>query len=194
MQQHFETVKRAALQPLPEHRFPNYQEGQGEVHRDGHVEVQKSFYSVPPEYLGLTVWVRFGERIVRVFKQRQEVIATHLRRSPGCKQHEVAAVSQACHTAHRHQAYRLRCLRQLLQRQVQKEALPLLTEHPVISSLFRLSRSNIMRERQQHNIDSRHHREKRAFGHGGNPKKKGGFKPAVSKRGESLVSSLKRWH
>lgn len=195
VQQHFETVERSALLPLPESRFPNYQEGQRKVHRDGHVEVQKSFYSVPPEYLGHTVWVRYDERMVRVFNHRQDLIATHLRRAPGrfstlgehlhsqkisqveqgaeallqrvalvdsvinqwaramyqergiqgirslvgllalCKQHEVAAVSQACSTAHQHQAYRLRCLRQLLQRQVQEDSLPLLAEHPVIRSL-----------------------------------------------------------
>jgi hypothetical protein len=87
VQQHFETVERAALLPLPESRFPNYQEGQRKVHRDGHVEVQKSFYSVPPEYLGHTVWVRFDERMVRVFNQRHELIATHLRRARRSLQH-----------------------------------------------------------------------------------------------------------
>jgi hypothetical protein len=83
VQQHIEAVERAALLPLPESRFPNYQEGQRKVHRDGHVEVQKSFFSVPPEYLGHTVWVRFDERMVRVFNQRHELIATRLCCSAG---------------------------------------------------------------------------------------------------------------
>lgn len=50
-----------------------------------------------------------------------------------------------------------------------------------------------VRERQQHDIDPRRHREKRTFGQSGKFKKKGGFKPG-SQRGEKLVSSPKRWH
>ncbi|MHC5058866.1 MAG: Mu transposase domain-containing protein [Planctomycetota bacterium] len=42
----------------------------GEAHRDGHVEVDKSYYSVPPEYLGRRVWVRLDTRLVRVLDQR----------------------------------------------------------------------------------------------------------------------------
>ena len=54
----FEEVERPALQPLPQARFPFFHESQRIVHRDGHVEVAKAYYSVPPEYLGRTVWVR----------------------------------------------------------------------------------------------------------------------------------------
>src|SRR2546429_3604748 len=32
------------------------------VHRDGHVEVEKAFYHVPPEYLRQDVWVHVIER------------------------------------------------------------------------------------------------------------------------------------
>ena len=39
------------------------------VHRDGHVEVAKAYYSVPPEYLGREVWVRWDGRLVRIFNQ-----------------------------------------------------------------------------------------------------------------------------
>jgi len=53
------------------------------VHRDGHVEVDKAYYSVPPEYLGRQLWVRWDERLVRVFNQRQELIASHVKRRPG---------------------------------------------------------------------------------------------------------------
>ncbi len=48
----FQEVERGALQPLPVERFPFFQEGKRIVHRDGHVEVAKAYYSVPPEYLG----------------------------------------------------------------------------------------------------------------------------------------------
>ena len=47
----FADVERPALQALPAERFPFFHEGQRSVHRDGHVEVDKAYYSVPPEYL-----------------------------------------------------------------------------------------------------------------------------------------------
>lgn len=48
VRQVFEEIEKGALLPLPEERFPLYQEGKRKVHRDGHVEVEKSYYSVPP--------------------------------------------------------------------------------------------------------------------------------------------------
>ena len=76
-------MERAALQPLPVERFPFFQEGQRIVHRDGHVEVAKAYYSVPPEYLGHTLWVRWDVRLVRIFNGRMEQIAVHVRQEPG---------------------------------------------------------------------------------------------------------------
>ena len=75
--------ERPALQPLPRERFPFFHEEQRIVHRDGHVEVAKAYYSVPPEYLGRRVWVRWDGRIVRIFNERMESIAVHVRREPG---------------------------------------------------------------------------------------------------------------
>jgi len=79
----FEEVERPALQPLPSDRFPFFHEAQRTVHRDGHVEVEKSYYSVPPEYLGRKVWVRWDGRVVRVFNQRMEQVAFHAKADPG---------------------------------------------------------------------------------------------------------------
>ncbi|HEV3078839.1 MAG TPA: IS21 family transposase [Gemmataceae bacterium] len=79
----FTTVERPALLPLPVERFPFFHEGQRQVHRDGHVEVAKAYYTVPPEYLSRTVWVRWDVRLVRIFNTRFEQIAVHLRREPG---------------------------------------------------------------------------------------------------------------
>jgi hypothetical protein len=79
----FESVERAALRPLPRERFPLYEEGQRHVSRDGHIEVKRSFYSVPPEYLGCDVWVRWTEQVVRVLNHRFEQIALHCRQQPG---------------------------------------------------------------------------------------------------------------
>jgi hypothetical protein len=38
---------------------------------------------VPPEYLGRNVWVRWDARLVRVFNDRMEPLATHLKQEPG---------------------------------------------------------------------------------------------------------------
>lgn len=79
----FERVERSALLPLPAERFPSFQEQKRVVHRDAHVEVAKAYYSVPPEYMGRTVWVRWDGRMVRVFNARWEEIALHARCEPG---------------------------------------------------------------------------------------------------------------
>ena len=79
----FREVERPALQPLPRERFPCFQEAPRKVSRDGHVEVAKAYYSVPPEYLGHTVWVRWDARLVRIFNQRFEQIALHVRHEQG---------------------------------------------------------------------------------------------------------------
>ncbi|MGB7732313.1 MAG: IS21 family transposase [Thermoguttaceae bacterium] len=79
----FQEVERRALQPLPLERFQFFHEGQRVVHRDGHVEVAKAYYSVPPEYLGRTLWVRWDLRLVRIFNGRMEQIALHPRQEPG---------------------------------------------------------------------------------------------------------------
>ena len=79
----FAEVERAALQPLPVERFPCFCEGRRIVHRDGHVEVERAYYSVPPEYLARPVWVRWDGRLVRIFTERMEQIATHVRHEPG---------------------------------------------------------------------------------------------------------------
>jgi hypothetical protein len=47
------------------------------------VEVEKSYYSVPPEYVRREVWVRFTSRTVDVFNHRMEKIACHARAEGG---------------------------------------------------------------------------------------------------------------
>jgi transposase len=79
----FEEVERAALLPLPAGRFPFFHEARRSVHRDGHVEVEKAYYSVPPEYMSRQVWVRWDGRMVRIFNHRMEQIAVHAQRPPG---------------------------------------------------------------------------------------------------------------
>jgi transposase len=79
----FAEVERPALLPLPAGRFPRFQEARRTVHRDGHVEVAKAYYSVPPEYVGRQVWVRWDGHLVRVFNHRFEPIAVHAQHEPG---------------------------------------------------------------------------------------------------------------
>jgi transposase len=75
--------EQLALRPLPGSLFPVFEEGQRTVHRDGYIELRRAYYSVPPEYVGRTVWVRWEPRLVRVFNQRRESIALHARVEPG---------------------------------------------------------------------------------------------------------------
>ncbi len=79
----FVEVERRSLRALPVERFAFFHEAQRIVSRDGHVEVAKAFYSVPPEHLARTVWVRWDARLVRVFNQRMEQISLHVRQQPG---------------------------------------------------------------------------------------------------------------
>lgn len=79
----FEAHEKSALATLPVARFPCFQEGRRTVNRDGHIEVERAYYSAPPEYLGRSVWARWDGRLVRVFNDRLEQIAVHARHEPG---------------------------------------------------------------------------------------------------------------
>ncbi|MFC1634985.1 IS21 family transposase [Planctomycetota bacterium] len=79
----FREEEKASLLPLPAGRFPCFQEAKRSVHRDGHIEVQKSYYSVPPEYTGREVWARWDGHLVRVFNCRMEQIIVHVQVEPG---------------------------------------------------------------------------------------------------------------
>jgi transposase len=79
----FKTREQPALRPLPPTLFPVFSEAPRVVHRDGHVEVAGTYYSVPPEYVGRKVWARWELRLVRIFNTRMEQIALHARREPG---------------------------------------------------------------------------------------------------------------
>lgn len=76
-------VERETLGPLPPDLFSSYQEGRRRVARDGFVEVDKSWYEAPPEYIGREVWARWDGRTVRVLNDRMEQIALHTRGEPG---------------------------------------------------------------------------------------------------------------
>lgn len=71
------------LQPLPFELFECFEEGRRKVHRDGYVEVDRSYYMVPEEYCGREVWARWNNRTVRVFNMRFMEIAFHTKKEPG---------------------------------------------------------------------------------------------------------------
>lgn len=79
----FQEKEKPALQELPSGYFPSFHEARRSVHRDGHVEVDKSYYSVPPEYVSYKVWVRWDSRLVRVFNHKMQQIALHSKVEPG---------------------------------------------------------------------------------------------------------------
>ncbi len=79
----FHEVERTTLLPLPAGLFPVFEEAPRTVHQDGYVELKRAYYSVPPEYVGRQVWVRWESRLMRVFNQRREPIAVHALAEPG---------------------------------------------------------------------------------------------------------------
>jgi hypothetical protein len=81
--EHFLAVEKSALQPLPASIFPSFTEGKRGVHLDGHVEFDKAYYSVPPEYTGREVWVRGESRLIRIYSLKMEAITVHPRVEPG---------------------------------------------------------------------------------------------------------------
>ena len=79
----FNTSEKAQLRPLPPLGFPVFSEAARTVPLDGHVEVARTYYSGPPEYVGRKVWARWELRRVRIFNPRMEQIALHARQPPG---------------------------------------------------------------------------------------------------------------
>ena len=76
----FEEIERSALAPLPAERFEYAEWKRAKVHPDYHVEVDKTFYSVPHRLIGRQVDVRLTHRVVELFHDHQRV-ASHVRRS-----------------------------------------------------------------------------------------------------------------
>jgi transposase len=83
VQRVFDEIERAVLKPLPVEHFPQFREGRRSVNRDGHVEVDKAYYTAPAEYVGRRVWVRWDSRLVRIFNWRFEQVALHVKLEPG---------------------------------------------------------------------------------------------------------------
>lgn len=80
---HFLEAEKPALRPLPASLFPCFREAPRKVHRDGYVEIDKAYYSAPPEYVRRSVWARWDAKMVRLFNDRMQPIAVHVRAQAG---------------------------------------------------------------------------------------------------------------
>jgi len=89
---HFLEVEKSALRPLPASIFPSFTEGKRRVHLDGHVEFDRAYYSVPPEYMGRELWVRGEARLVRIYTLKMEPVTAHARAEPGRSATEYAHI------------------------------------------------------------------------------------------------------
>lgn len=76
----FEQIERVAMAPLPPTPFEYAEWKSAKVHPDYHVEVDKTFYSVPHGLIGRRVEVRLTHRVVEIFHDHKRV-ASHVRRS-----------------------------------------------------------------------------------------------------------------
>jgi hypothetical protein len=80
----FAEVEAPALLPAPTERYdvPLYK--QAKVHRDHHIQVGKSLYSVPGDLIGTTVDVRADKALVKIFAGGQ-LVKVHPRQKPGAR-------------------------------------------------------------------------------------------------------------
>lgn len=106
----FEEIERQALAPLPAVPFEYSEWKTAKVHPDYHVEVDKTFYSVPHRLIGCTVEVRLTHRVVEIFHDHNRV-ASHVRRSQ-----RSGHVTVSDHMPKAHQRYANTTPRSLIER------------------------------------------------------------------------------
>jgi transposase len=108
----FDSKEKQHLAPLPLERFPFYYEEKRKVSRDGHISVQKGYYSVAPEYRGREVWVRWNSQTVRILNHRMEQLTLHATIAPGrFSTHPEHIDSRKVHSIERGVEYMLRKVR-----------------------------------------------------------------------------------
>jgi len=78
----FANEEKHALQPLPNALFQYFKIGQRKVHNDGHVEVDKAYYSVPHQLIGELLNVQYNSQWVKLFL-RNDLVAFHRTIQPG---------------------------------------------------------------------------------------------------------------
>lgn len=78
----FISEEKPALRPLPSEIFEYFKIGERSVHKDGHIEIKKAYYSVPHHLVGLRVDVRFNSKWIKAF-YNQKLVAFHRAVEPG---------------------------------------------------------------------------------------------------------------
>jgi len=82
----FQQVEQTALAPLPEMPFEVGDWRRLKLHRDGHIVLDGSFYSVPFTHIGQTLRVRVGIRTVQIYTDDYALVAQHDRaEAPGTR-------------------------------------------------------------------------------------------------------------
>ena len=84
----FAQVERRLLRPLPDVPPELACWEKAKVHRDTHVQVAKSLYSVPYRLIGQSVWVRSTQTTVRIFLDH-ELVAIHPRMFKAGSRHSI---------------------------------------------------------------------------------------------------------
>ena len=72
----FKRIEQHALKALPDSSFALFSFATRTVHLDGHIEVNKAYYSVPHTFLGQVVEVQWDDRLLRIYHE-QRLIAVH---------------------------------------------------------------------------------------------------------------------
>ncbi len=96
----FEEIEKPVLRPMPAERFEIYNyKTPTKLHIDYHVEVEKSYYSVPYTLIGEIVEVKYNSRVVEVYHKKRRV-ASHIRTYKKGKY-----ITEDGHMPHEHRQY-----------------------------------------------------------------------------------------
>jgi transposase len=74
----FEEIEKSALRPLPAHPYRYMQYKKARVHIDYHVELEQHYYSVPYQWIGKEIELRFTPESLECWHQGKQ-IALHIR-------------------------------------------------------------------------------------------------------------------
>jgi len=94
----FEQIERAALRPLPARPYEFGEWKRAKVHPDYHVEIERSYYSVPYRLIGQRVEARLTAQMIEIF-HAGKLIATHVRSRTRGKPHTLDAHRPPAHVA-----------------------------------------------------------------------------------------------
>jgi len=81
----FEAIEKALLLPLPPYPPELAEWAKAKVHRDGHVQFERAYYSAPFRLVGQSLWLKATPETVRLYRDH-ELVAAHARQTrPGAR-------------------------------------------------------------------------------------------------------------